>query len=266
MGRVARRGNKVAEVHCPHQNFKDIHKGVFCLREIDISKKYCTLCIYLGEQRVLDNTIKGSNMTQDYRHDIQKEIQSLILNYPNHVIRSTTDWNVITVGRLQIENLDWKWQPEWSKQLNVYMEFDPYDWMSASPINPYRGNFVVTKYGLSCREKPLTLASYKPLYGFEAKPDEMARIMGQEMVRMQKEGAKKCENGIEIVPESPLFDTVNRLANKSRNTFRTLLGQKAQDLEVKHVSYDSEKVWDAGVRVTPEIVAILRTLSDQITK
>jgi hypothetical protein len=205
-------------------------------------------------------------MTQNYEYDIKREIQNLILNYPNRVIRSTTDWNVITVGRLQIENLNWKWQPEMSDQLNTYMEWDPWDWKSVSPINPHRGNFVVTQYGLSYREKPLTLASYKPLYGLEAKPDEITRIMGQEMVRMQKEGAKKCENGIEIVPESPLWNTVHTLANKSRNTFRTLLRQKVQDLEAKHVSYDSEKVWDAGVRVTPEIATILKTLSNQITK
>lgn len=205
-------------------------------------------------------------MTQNYEYDIKREIQNLILNYPNRVIRSTTDWNVITVGRLQIENLNWKWQPEMSGQLNTYLEWDPWDWMSVSPIKPHRGNFVVTQYGLSYREKPLTLASYKPLYGLEAKPDEITRIMGQEMVRMQKEGAKKCENGIEIVPESPLWNTVDTLANKSRNTFRTLLGQKVQDLEAKHVSYDSEKVWDAGVRVTPEIATILKTLSNQITK
>ena len=205
-------------------------------------------------------------MTQNYEYDIKREIQNLILNYPNRVIRSTTDWNIITVGRLQIENLNWKWQHEMSDDLSVYMKFDPYYWRFNYLGNPHRGNFVVTKYGLSYRKEPLTIASYKPLYGLDAKPDEITRIMGQEMVRMQKEGAKKCENGIEIVPESPLWYTVDALANKSRNSFRTLLGQKVRDLEKRHVQYNSAKVWNEGVHVTPEIVTILKTLSNQITK
>ena len=153
-----------------------------------------------------------------------------------------------------------------SDQLNTYLMWDPWDWMSVSPINPHRGNFVVTKYGLSYREKPLTLASYKPLYGLEAKPEEIARIMGQEMIRMQKEGARKCENGIEIVPESPLWKTVDILATKARNTFRTSMGEKVKDLDARHVSYDGEKLWDAGVRCTAEIAAIVKILGTQIAR
>ena len=205
-------------------------------------------------------------MTQNYEYVIKREIQNLILNYPNRVIRSTTDWNVITIGRLQIENLDWCWHPS-GLSLKSLIMYDPYDWMFRHALNgDGSGNFVVSKYGLSYREKPLTLASYKPLWKPGTDPEQQAKIMACEMVRMQKEGAKKCENGIEIVPESPLWNTVHTLTNKSRNTFRTLLGQKVQELEAKHVSYDSEKVWDAGVRVTPEIATILKTLSNQITK
>ena len=205
-------------------------------------------------------------MAQTPEYNIKQEMQNLILNYPNRVIRAATDWNVITIGRIQIENLDWRWQPEGSKQLNTYLMWDPHDWMSPAPFNKCRGNFVVTKYGLSYREKPLTLASHTPLWNTDAKPEQQAQIMAQEMIRMEKEGARKCENGIEIVPNTPLWDTVDLLSTKTRNTFRTLLGQKVQDLEARHVQYDAEKVWDAGVRVTPEVAAIMKQLLNQMSR
>lgn len=204
-------------------------------------------------------------MTQKYEYNIKQEIQNLVLNYPKRVIRVSTDYNIITIGRLQIENLDWRWQPEGSTQLTTYLMWDPYDWMSSAPVNNFRGNFVVTKYGLSYREKPLTVASYTPLWEPGTKPEQQARIMAQEMLRMQKEGAKKCENGIEIVPESPLWETVHSLSTTSRDTFRTLLGKKVRDLEERGVEYDGEKVLDAGVRVTAEIAALVKKLGNQIT-
>lgn len=204
-------------------------------------------------------------MAQTPEYNIKQEMQNLILNYPNRVIRAATDWNVITIGRIQIENLDWRWQPEVSKELKTHLEWDPWDWMSVSPIKG-TGNFVVTKYGLSYREKPLTLASHTPLWNTDTKPEQQAKIMAQEMHRMEKEGAKKCENGIEIIPDTPLWDTVDLLSTTARNTFRTLLGQKVQDLEARRVQYDAEKVWDAGVRVTPEIAAIIRKLQNQMSR
>lgn len=204
-------------------------------------------------------------MAQTHEYNIKQEMQNLILNYPNRVIRAATDWNVITIGRIQIENLNWRWQPEVSKQLKTHLEWDPWDWMSVSPFKG-TGNFVVTKYGLSYREKPLTLASHTPLWNTDTKPEQQAKIMAQEMIRMEKEGAKKCENGIEIIPDTPLWDTVDLLSTTARNTFRTLLGQKVQDLEAKHIQYDAEKVWDAGVCVTPEIAAIIRKLQNQMSR
>ncbi len=204
-------------------------------------------------------------MAQTPEYNIKQEMQNLILNYPNRVIRAATDWNVITIGRIQIENLNWRWQPEVSKELKTHLEWDPWDWMSVSPIKG-TGNFVVTKYGLSYREKPLTLASHTPLWNTDTKPEQQAKIMAQEMIRMEKEGARKCENGIEIIPDTPLWDTVDLLSTTARNTFRTLLGQKVQDLEAKHIQYDAEKVWDAGVRVTPEIAAIIRKLQNQMSR
>ncbi|MBQ6736622.1 MAG: N-6 DNA methylase [Alphaproteobacteria bacterium] len=98
------------------------------------------------------------------------------------------------------------------------------------------------------------------------KPEEQAKIMWTEMQKMAKNGSKKCENGIEIVPESPLWNTVDTLATKARNTFRTGLGQKVQDLESRGVKYDGEKVWDGGVPVTLEIANVLKSLSAQMSR
>ena len=146
------------------------------------------------------------------------------------------------------------------------MEWDPWDYQSAKPYNEFQGNFKVTKYGLPYREKPLTLASYIPLWAPGTKPEEQAKIMWAEMQKMAKEGSKKCENGIEIVPESPLWNTVDTLATKARNTFRTDLGKKVQHLESRGVKYDGEKVWDGGVPVTFEIATVLKSLSSQMSK
>ncbi len=204
-------------------------------------------------------------MTQKDKNDIIQEIKNLVLNYYKRVIRVSTDYNIITIGRLQIENLNWEWRPEGSKQLSTYLMWDPYDWMSPAPFNKFVGNFVVTKYGLSYREKPLTFASYTPLWEPETPKEQQAQIMAKEITRMQKEGAKKCENGIEVIPESPLWDTVHSLSTTARNTFRTLLGQKVQDLEARGIKYDGEKVLDAGVQVTSEIAALVKKLGNQIT-
>ncbi|MBP5485821.1 MAG: hypothetical protein J6Y07_03900 [Alphaproteobacteria bacterium] len=204
-------------------------------------------------------------MTQKYGYNIKQEIQNLVLNYPKRVIRVSTDYNTITIGRLQIENLNWEWQYEMSNQLSTYLMWDPYDCMSPAPFNKFRGNFVVTKYGLSYREKPLTFASYTPLWKPGTPKEQQAKIMAEEMTRMQKEGAKKCENGIEIVSESPLWDVVNSLSIKARDTFIKLLGQKVKDLEARGIKYDDEKVLDDGVRVTPEIAELVKKLGNQIT-
>ncbi len=37
--------------------------------------------------------------------------------------------------------------------------------------------------------------------------------------------------------------------------------QKVADLESRGVNYDADKVWDAGVPVTPDIVKILKSLA-----
>jgi len=215
-------------------------------------------------QSVQLTKLKRNKMT--YNYDINKEVQNLLVNYPNRVIRVSTDYQIVTIGRLQIENLNWKWEPEWSDQIGVYLKWDPWDWMSAKPFNQYRGNFKVTKYGLSYRKNPLTVTSYTPLWEPGTKPETQVEIMAKEMCRMQKEGARKCENGIEIIPESPLWNTVDTLTTKARNTFRTTLGQKVQDLESRGIKYDGERLLNDGVRVTPDIIKIVRNLSAQLTK
>ena len=199
-------------------------------------------------------------MTQIYEYNINKELQDLLVNYNHRVVRMSLDLLVLTIGRVQIENLDWRWEPEWSKDINAYLEWDPWDCKSVPPFNKFRGSFKVSKYGLSYRKIPLTVASYKPLWEPGTKPNEQARIMWIEMEKMKKDGSRKCENGIEVVPGSLLWNTVDTLATVTRNSFRTLLNEKVKNLESKRVSYDGEKLLDAGVQITPEVLGGLRNL------
>ena len=197
---------------------------------------------------------------------IANEVQNLFLNYPNRVIRVSTDYQIVTLGRLQLENLDWEFEPEMSKDVKTYLQWDPWDWMSPKPFDKSRGKFKVTKYGLSYRPKPLLLGSYKPLWVPGTAPDVQAQIMVQEMYRIKEHGVKHDENVMEVVPKSPLWNTVDTLVTKARNTFRANLSQKVKDLESHGVQYDAERLLNDGVRVTPEIAVILRQLNYQISR
>ena len=202
-----------------------------------------------------------------YNYDINKEVQNLLANYKNRAIRVSTDYQIVTIGRLQIENLDWKWQPSTDRlTMKTVLEYTPYDWRSPAPYDKFHGAFRVTKYGVSCRKNDLTLDSYTPLWEPGTDKKEQAEIMAQEMVRIQKEGSRKCENGIEITPESPLWNTIDLLSTTARNTFRTLLSEKVKSLKAKNVQIDGEKLLNDGVRVTPDIIKIVRNLSAQLTK
>ena len=204
-------------------------------------------------------------MTQRYEYDIKKEIEDLLINYRNRVIRSTTDYQIVTIGRLQIENLNWKWKPSTDRlSMKTVLEYTPYDYRSPAPYDKFHGSFKVIKYGVSCRKNALTLGSYTPLWEPGTDKDEQAEIMAQEMYKMEIIGSRKCENGIEITPESPLWNTIDLLSTTARSTFRTLLGEKVKSLEAKHVQIDAEKLLNDGVPVTSEIVAILRILNTQI--
>ena len=200
------------------------------------------------------------------QYDIGNEVQNLLLNYPNRVIRASTDYQILTIGRLQLENLDWKFEPEYSKDVKVYLQWDPWDWASPKPFDNSKGKFKVTKYGLSYRPKPLLLGTYKPLWEPGTAPEIQSQIMLQEMYRIKEHGAKHNENVMEIVPESPLWNTVDTLAIKARSAFRTNLSQKAKDLESRGIQCDGENLLNDGVRVTPEIAAILRQLNYQIAR
>ncbi len=142
-------------------------------------------------------------MAQDYKQEISREIQNLVLNYPMRAIRSSTDWLILTIGFLQIEKLDWQWQPDTSRvRLNTVLEYDPYHYKSPAPWNKFKGEFKTTKYGLSVREKHLTVASYEPLFEQNTNLQEQSNIMWTEAERMKKSGARTCNNGIEIALES----------------------------------------------------------------
>lgn len=202
----------------------------------------------------------------DKERKIAAEAQNLILNYPKRLIHCSTDYRIVTIGRIQIENLDWYWQPKMSTQITTYLQWDPYDAMSPKPFNLNAGDFVPSKYGVSYREKPLTLATQKPLWKIGTPKEEQERIMTEEMKRMKKEGTRTCENGLEITPESPLWETVDSLSIATLDTFRKSLIEKIESLERAGVKYDDDKLWDSGVPVPFSLVKIINDLRNQLTR
>ena len=207
---------------------------------------------------------RGDKMVQIIEQDIKNQTQDILLNYLKRVIRMTTDYQIVTIGNLQIENLDWRWKPEVSTQINTHLMYALGDHRCPS-IWGNKGKFAVTKYGLSYRQTPLTLASHKPLWNPGTDKEEQARIMWQESKRMEKYGTKKCKDGIEIIPDTQMWHAVDSLSKKARDVFRKSLIEKVQDLEAKKIPYDSEKLWDAGVPVPAELLDVLRNLKQSLT-
>lgn len=210
-------------------------------------------------------------MTQTYDinniNNITKEIQNVLDDYDYKkrpiYVRMSVDYQIITIDRLQIENLDWEWEPDRSKQITTYLEWNPFDCRSVATFDGCRGSFKTTKYGLSCRQKPLTLSSYTPLWKLGTCPEEQIKIMTKEMSRMRTNGAKKCENGIEITPELWfLWTPVESLVNITRNTFRSILYRKVQDKEAHYIPRDTKNMLNNGVLVTSEIMCGLKDLRD----
>ena len=202
-------------------------------------------------------------MVQTIEQDIKNQTQDILLNYFKRVIRVTTDYQIVTIGNLQIENLDWRWKPDVSTQINTLLMYTLGDCRCPS-IWDNKGKFAVTKYGLSYRQTPLTLASHKPLWNPGTDKEEQARIMWQESKRMEKYGTKKCKDGIEIIPDTQMWHAVDSLSKKARDVFRKSLIEKVQDLEAKKIPYDNEKLWDEGVPVPTELLDVLRNLKQSL--
>ncbi|MBO7066391.1 MAG: hypothetical protein J6W40_02080 [Alphaproteobacteria bacterium] len=202
----------------------------------------------------------------DKERKIADEARNLILNYPLRLIHCATDYRIVTIGRLQIENLDWYLQPEMSRQVTTYLQWDPYDAMSPKPFNLNAGKFKPSKYGLSYREKPLTVATQNPLWKIGTPRKDQDRIMMEEMNRMKKEGARTCKDGLEITPTSPLWKTVDLLSTNALNTFRKSIIENIKSLEKDGTKYNDEELWDAGVPVTFSLVKIINDLYMQLTR
>lgn len=193
--------------------------------------------------------------------NVKNSVQDLMQNSQNRVIRVSPDYCIVTLGNLQIENLDWRWVPD-NLQLKTVLEFDPFDWMSVNPFSG-DGRFQITKYGLLGN---VSIDNYKPLWKLGASDKAQVAIMWNEMEKMMKNGSRKCENGIEIVRESPLWGTVDTLATKARNSFRTQLSEKINRMNEKKQPINGEKLWNDGVPVTSEILAFVKILSNQMSK
>lgn len=187
------------------------------------------------------------------------QIQDLIQNYQNRTLRVSPDWNVVALGNLQIENLDWRWVFEDGQAMSVLL-YNPFD--CRFKYLP-KGNFEVTKYGLSNK---VSIDTYKPLWKLGTSDKVQASIMQSEMQKMQKNGPRKSQNGIEIIPGSPLWNTVDTLATKARNGFKIQLAKKLQDLNAQGEKVDGEKLWNAGVPVCADVIGVLRRLGIQLSK
>lgn len=196
------------------------------------------------------------------KSNIATKIQDLIKNHERHVIHSSTDYNIITIGDLQIEALDWRWVSD--LQLSAVLNFTPHDWRFKHNLDD-EGRFKITKYGLTDK---ISLGSYSPLWPLGAKPEIQAKIMWQEMEKMQEHGAMSCKDGLEILPQSPIWNLVDGLTTKSRNAFREQLSKKFQEMMACGIrDVDGVKLWnDFGARITPEILDIVKHLDRNLYK
>lgn len=193
------------------------------------------------------------------KQNVAAQLQDLVANYQNRVIRSSTDYTILTIGNLQIENLDWIWEGK-GVELSSVLMFDPYDWMFRYNLDGNGdGIFKVTKYGLT---NEVSLDSYTPLWKPGTDPYNQAKTMWREMKKMEENGSRQCKNGIEITKKSPLWNVVDSLANQGRNTFRTLLMEKVKS----GIQTDGKKLWDAGVEITPDVLQLVQTLERNLYK
>lgn len=191
---------------------------------------------------------------------LSKQIQDVLEPPKKHLVRMSHDFILITIGDFQMENLDWKFvYPD--LHLNTVLEYNPHDWRSRTM--PQEGVFQVTKYGLSGKS---SLRSYSPLWQLGTPAQKQSEIMFDEMEKMKKNGAKKCESGVEITEENPLWDTIDSLATKCRQSFMYQLKQRAIKLGDAGIKYDVETLWNSGVNITPDIIILLHALKYQISK
>ena len=190
---------------------------------------------------------------------VKNSVQDLMQNSEDRVIRVSPDYCIVTLGNLQIENLDWRWVCDDAQLMSILMH-NPFD--CRFKYLP-KGNFHVTKYGLSGN---VSIDNYKPLWKLGTADKAQAAIMWNEMEKMKKNGSKKCENGMEIDCKSMLWGTVDTLATKARNSFRTQLSEKIYRMNEKNQDIDGAKLWNAGVPVTPEILAFVKILSNKVSK
>ena len=200
-------------------------------------------------------------MTQNYELDIKNQIQTILADSAKHFIRLSQDWNVVNIGDLQIQNLNFGLFHN-NLQLSEILTFDPFDsWSVLQGDGTY--TFRVTKYGLSAKS---TLDSYKPLWKLGAASTEQAIRLWKKIEETEKNGAPKFENGIEIIPETPLWNTVDTLATKARQSFKTQLIEKLNHIQGKNQYVDGEQLWNAGVPVTLDVANVLKSLSAQMSR
>ena len=200
-------------------------------------------------------------MKAQHIEKIKKRIKDVVLNYGNYSVQFSTDYALITMGDLQLENLDWRWVPN-NMSVETVLKFDPNWWKFNRNLE--KGSFHSIKYGLSGEN---TMSQYVPLYKLGTPYEQQLSILETEAKKMIQNGARFCKNGIEIIPEQKsLWRLTDSLAKKCRKAFVYQQNEIIENNEKHHIEYDNEALWKAGAKITPEILDILEGLFKEISR
>lgn len=208
--------------------------------------------------------IKGLNMAGTPESQITYQVRDLLSHYNDRVIRVTTDWQMVLVGNLRIQSLDWRWFVTRPISIGQVIHYDPWDWLHKD-LNS-EGVFRPIKYELSGYDSLNLYKSYSPLWEIGTEPNEQIRIMRDQEQKMKEHGSQKCKNGIVIAPESPLWDSVDLLATVSRNSFREQMGLMVHTLNEKGVKFNDEELWNAGTPILPKVYGLVQKLNGALSQ
>ena len=200
-------------------------------------------------------------MNSQHVEKIHKRIRDVVRNYEDYSVQLSTDYSLITMGDLQLENLDWRWVPN-RMSVETVLKFDPNWWRFNRNLK--NGFFHAIKYGLSGEN---TMSQYVPLYKLGTPYEQQLSILETEAEKMIQNGARVCKNGIEIIPEQKsLWRLTDSLAKECRNAFVFQQNEIIEHNEKHHIEYDNDVLWKSGAKITPEILDVLEDLYKEIQR
>lgn len=193
--------------------------------------------------------------------NITKQIFDVVCNHEKYSVQLSVDWNLIAIGNLQIENLDWRWIPN-DMSIETVLLHDPYWWRFNRNLK--EGFFQTIKYGLSGKN---TIKQYVPLYKFGIPYEQQLSILEKEMKKMMQNGPRTCETGIEIIPEqTSLWRSINSLAKNCRGAFVSQQNRIIEHNNKQLIKYDDEELFKSGAKITPKILDNLEDLYQQLIR